>query len=179
MQKIKDESGITLVMLTITIIVMLILVAVTVTIGTENVQTSIDQNDFASLSVVQQAVLTQYKQADVLGELNRKVTVLDYTNKPTSFPGTMLVSTTSIEADGISWEITDFNYYEDYYYRLTPTQLSEIGISNSDSTYVVNYKTGEVYNETKKITSVGEKLYVKSTNNSTEDDEVDTTFSED
>ena len=51
-------------------------------------------------------------------------------------------------------------YQEDYYYRLTPENLKEIGIADAEHTYIVNYKTGEVYNETKKVDSNSELLYL-------------------
>ncbi len=56
---------------------------------------------------------------------------------------------------------TDITYAESYY-RLTPTDLEKLKIESDDDTkytYIVNYSTGEVYNETKQKTSLGKTLY--------------------
>lgn len=36
------------------------------------------------------------------------------------------------------------------YYRINNEQFKELGITDIKDTYIVNYKTGEVYNETQK-----------------------------
>ena len=60
------------------------------------------------------------------------------------------------------------------YYRLTPKNLTELSILNSEHTYIINYYTGEVYNETKKNTTDGLVLYIKSVDVHQRDDEHDT-----
>lgn len=58
-------------------------------------------------------------------------------------------------------------YQEDFYYRVGVQELQKLGISQDKNavtyTYIVNYKTGEVYNETKQATSASELLYLPST----------------
>ena len=39
-------------------------------------------------------------------------------------------------------------------------QFKELGITDIKDTYIVNYKTGEVYNETQKTTNDGNILYI-------------------
>ena len=57
---------------------------------------------------------------------------------------------------------------EEYYYKLAPDKLREIGITNTRDTYIVNYKTGEVINESKK--KINDKpLYLIGTNGNTID----------
>ena len=51
---------------------------------------------------------------------------------------------------------------EEDYYLLEQNELEEIGVENSKSTYIVNYKTGEVINNTKLVTKTGKPLYTYS-----------------
>ena len=46
------------------------------------------------------------------------------------------------------------------YYRINNEQFKELGITDIKDTYIVNYKTGEVYNETQKTTNDGNILYI-------------------
>ena len=43
--------------------------------------------------------------------------------------------------------------------------LKEMGVSQVEDSYIVNYKTGEVINETLKVTRSGQPLYVYATTN--------------
>ena len=54
------------------------------------------------------------------------------------------------------------NYAEDLtsYYQLSTLQLKQMGIEDSKYTYIVNYLTGEVINQTKAL--AGEKYYMYS-----------------
>ena len=49
-----------------------------------------------------------------------------------------------------------------YYYRLSDSDLKEMGVTQAQDSYIVNYKTGEVINETLKATRTGVPLYTYS-----------------
>ena len=78
----------------------------------------------------------------------------------------MRTSTLEDVPNTIIWKVTQFdatNNPEKEYYRLRKLDLSELGLSSNDvtnSSYIVNYSTGEVYNETSKTTKSGKVLYV-------------------
>ena len=61
------------------------------------------------------------------------------------------------------------------YFRLTPEELDRLNISNTTDTYVINYYTGEVYNETQELADDGSVLYLKLNNSVTTNKETDTT----
>lgn len=51
---------------------------------------------------------------------------------------------------------------EEKYYKLSKEDLKEIGIENEDDEYIVNYKTGECFNLTKKRSGENNyELYTK------------------
>lgn len=179
MQKKKNEEGITLIALAITIVVLLILAGVSITSGNTSIDSANDDNNKASLNLVQQAISTQYQQTILLSQT--EITPdSSFSNRPDGFIGTLITSTSEIDAEGISWVMADsYMYFEDYYYRLEKEDLRQLGLTNSDFVFVVNYKTGEVYNETLKETSTGEKLYIKALDSIPTEKTVDTTFSDD
>lgn len=155
MQKIKNEKGITLVVLTITIIVLGILIGVSLNFGLDSVDETVDNRLEADLQVIQQATITEYTKAQQLGYTNSN-------DRPINFVGT-IVDTSTLSAD-VSWKIIS-NPVQKYkaYYELTPDDLANLGILNCEDTYILNYYTGEVYNKTKQVNSKGEILYVYST----------------
>ena len=48
------------------------------------------------------------------------------------------------------------------YKELSISDLEKLGVTNEEDTFIVNYKTGEVINATKKVTESGKALYVYS-----------------
>ena len=56
------------------------------------------------------------------------------------------------------------DYAKEYYnlksFVKNNEQFKELGITDIKDTYIVNYKTGEVYNETQKTTNDGNILYI-------------------
>ena len=50
------------------------------------------------------------------------------------------------------------------YYRLTKAHLEQIGISNVEDQYIVNYVSGEVINFSQKADSKGNPIYVQADN---------------
>jgi len=156
MQKIKNESGITLIVLVITIIVLMTLTIVTINGGI----TSIKENQNAVLQVelqmIQQVAISEYTKAKQLGYTNSEDIPLNYVGTPIEV---------SELPEGIDWIADEEPPEKKYkaYYELTPDDLKKLEILNVEDTYILNYYTGEVYNKTKEKTSDGKKLYVKTT----------------
>ena len=174
MQKINSNKGITLVSLLVIIIIILILASVSIKLSIFSIDSSKDDANYATLNIIQQAVEEQYSKAKLLKETNVKISEA----KPSIFIGTP-IEYTDIADTTIDWHSKNYIYYEDYYYRLTPSDLEQLKIKNTEDTFIVNYKTGEVYNETKKTTSKNANLYVYLLNNTISNSEIDETFSDD
>ena len=165
----KNENGITLSALVITIIVIFILASISINYGVDTLNESKAKTLEASLEMVEQAVAEQYVKATELNLLNVKTT----SEQPATFVGTIVKANDLPQiagSDSIVFQKkeelagktnADITYAESYY-RLTPTDLEKLKIESDDDTkytYIVNYSTGEVYNETKPKTSLGKTLY--------------------
>ena len=165
----KNENGITLSALVITIIVIFILASISINYGVDTLNESKAKTLEASLEMVEQAVAEQYVKATELNLLN----VITTSDKPATFVGTIIKANDLPQiagSDSIVFQKkeelagktnADITYAESYY-RLTPTDLEKLKIESDDNTkytYIVNYSTGEVYNETKQKTSLGKTLY--------------------
>lgn len=165
----KNENGITLSALVITIIVIFILASISINYGVDTLNESKAKTLEASLEMVEQAVAEQYVKATELNLLNVKTT----SEQPATFVGTIIKANDLPQiagSDSIVFQKkeelagktnADITYAESYY-RLIPTDLEKLKIESDDDTkytYIVNYSTGEVYNETKQKTSLGKTLY--------------------
>ena len=151
MFKMKSMRGITLVALVITIIVMLILIGITVYMGSEGIRESKDKVLVSELGMMQHAVLQQY-------------TKYLTTKNPEDLPGNKLnddqINTLINEMDDVGVILLE----KGNYYMLNDSALIKLGVENVKYTYIVNYETGEVINNTQKMTSKGEALYIKGVN---------------
>lgn len=164
----KNENGITLSALVITIIVIFILASISINYGVDTLNESKAKTLEASLEMVEQAVAEQYVKATELNLLDVKTT----SDQPSTFVGELLKASDFAELpenpDGLKYkkksdleDKTDITYAESYY-RLKPEDLEKLKIESDDDTkytYIVNYSTGEVFNETKQKTSFGKLLY--------------------
>lgn len=166
---IKNKKGITLVALTITIIVLLMLAGITISLGSDSINESRDKKLLAEVEMIQQAAITEYTKASQLGLLGTGTI-------PSNFVGTT-VSVSSLNAL-INWEVTADEILADIsksYFRLTQDNLADLNITSSTSyTFIVNYYSGEVYNESKK-TSEDETVYISGSNADRLTDSGDTT----
>ena len=81
-------------------------------------------------------------------------------------PGTLITKT---EVEGIINDINaksgkNITLKGTEYKRLDASDLKNLGIKKEEDSFIVNYKTGEVINETIKVTKSGSALYVYSKN---------------
>lgn len=171
MLKMRNEKGVTLTALSVTIIVLMILLSITVNLGVDSINSTKDRKLQAELEMVQQACISEYTKAKELGYLKSSGIPENYVGEKIS--ASSLPSLTT----GLSWVYDSSSEpSEDYkkYYRLTKDDLTSMNILNSEHTYIVNYYTGEVYNETKRVTSEGVSLYIQSVESHQTEDKTDT-----
>lgn len=144
MGSLKKDNGVTLIALIITIIIILILASITIYSGANSIKVAKSNSLQAQLSVVQHAALERYTQYTTSNDVD-------------IIAGTKI---SNEEAEKVASELGVTLKEEGEYYRLTPSDLSRIGITEGlEDTYIVNYQTGEVMNETETKTPLGEALY--------------------
>ncbi len=166
---IKNNEGVTLITLVVTVIVLSILIGIGIPTANTVLQDTKKDRLSIELGLVRQAIMEQYGKAFAVGKTEKTAEE----ERVSFWVGQKITNFSEIklpEQDKVSFhqEIEQFyqknqnyncTYQEDYYYRLDPEKLSQIGIKNAVHTYIVNYKTGEVYNETKQLNGNSELLY--------------------
>lgn len=156
----RNNKGITLIALVITIVVLLIIASITIVGGIEGADTAAENKLLSELDMVQHAVLQRYikvqmTKEDVPGQIMNEI---DDVNRTVN-----LINETLEDGNKISLKINEYTTNNDkyqYYYELTPDTLKDLGITNAQDTYIVNYSTGEVINKTTPQTKSGEPLYI-------------------
>lgn len=161
----RNESGVTLVALVIMIILMLILAVVSIYAGSTSMINIVERQNQSVLNMVQEIVIAQYSKATYAGHTG--VRLIDTSFQPTSFYGECIltedayIDTPDDKPDAFPTVDEYLAYisepertYEECYYRLGAAELKALGIedntenNNSVHNYIVNYSTGEVYDET-------------------------------
>lgn len=171
---IKNEKGITLSSLMITVVVMIILTGVGIGSVYTGINDFIDNRLEIELGIVRQAVIEQYQKAKAVNKLEILISDDDIVQ---FWVGERLENIPESENNVLKYE-SSLNYQEDYYYRLNKENLDKLGLQDSKYTYIVNYKTGEVYNETKGKNSQGQVLYLPAINYGKENTEDTTNFND-
>lgn len=154
-EKMKKENGVTLIALVVTIIVLLILAGISIKVGTQNIKEAKNTSVLAEVSMVQHAALERYTKETMTGN-NHFPGVQKYTSMD-QIKNEIL----QLKNDAKLLEILE-NTKEsvsDYYY-LQQEDIEELGITKSESSYIINYKLGIVINVTTQITGNGESVYV-------------------
>ena len=151
---LKENNGITIIALVVTILVLLILAGVTINGVIQGIDESEENKLLSELSMVQHAITQRYTKYELTKDKDILVGTRIQTSTLENVPNT------------INWKVTQFdeiNNPEREYYRVNKSDLVKLGLSGddkTDSSYVVNYSTGEVYNETSKQTKSGKVLYL-------------------
>lgn len=181
MQMMKNEKGVTLIALVITIIVLIIIAAISLNAGLENIPQVDNSIYESEIIMVQKAVTERYVYAKTVGETERKISgesLQPTSYRGTVITDTSTIDKELIKdlketanSDRSSWygggtEDIDSHFnlnlnnsyvntngmtYDNCYYRLSIEDLEELGITGSKNTYIVNYRTGEIYNESRQI----------------------------
>lgn len=183
---IKNEKGITLTALVITIILMFILVGTGVNVSTTSLRDAKYNKWETELGIIRQATLEKYSMAEAVNQ-TKNTTSPEGENKSEFWIGTPIAPEELLEIAKLSdYSNSDANattqacldafedyaeqenilYQEDYYYLLEKNDLTQLGIDQSKHKYIVNYKTGEVYNITKQLPD-SQLLYLPTTLSST------------
>jgi Tfp pilus assembly protein PilE len=155
----KNNNGVTLMALTIIIIVLLIITSVATYSGLNTLKDAKENAKLSELGIIQQAVIENYTKYKLTkNNMYIRGDAVDYNevnNLATEMNVKLLITSAyTIESDQKSTS---------YYYRLEKNDLEEMDISQVEDSYIVNYETGEVLNETQKKTSTGKALYIYAT----------------
>lgn len=157
MKYIKNENGVTIVVLVITIIVLLILAGIGINMGVESAVKARDSKLSSELNMVQHAVFETYTkyqvQAQVVEQDLPGTKITDYgqvVNKASNFQDNLKITA-----------YTENMNNDEYYYELSEkNDFKALGITQNEDTYIINYKTGEVMNITTPKTSDEKLLYI-------------------
>lgn len=146
---LRKNNGVTMIALVVTIIIILIIASISITGTIRGKDETVESKQFSELGMIQHAVLERYTKAqltkeDLPGTQANKSEVLEILNKMKELTGK---------------EITLQGKDEDYK-SLSKEDLSNLGISNTENEYIVNYKTGEVIDKTSIATKSGKALYL-------------------
>ncbi len=146
---LRKTNGVTLVALIITVILLLIISGISITGTLRGHKETKEASQISELNMIQHAILERYTKAQLTKE---------------ELPGTTItendVKTIIGEINDITGE--DITLKGKEYKELSISDLEKLGVTNEEDTFIVNYKTGEVINATKKVTESGKALYVYS-----------------
>lgn len=157
MERVKQEKGITLIMLTIIIIALFILVGVSMNTGLYDISSTLDSRLEGELRIVQYAVLQQYAKYKTTLDASYLIGT-DFNSQIQNF------RSTNYNSLSLAHNIQNNDEKYKHYFKITKEQLVSLGVQDSQYSYVVNYYTGEVFNADVFVTSIGTPLYVKGKN---------------
>lgn len=160
MKNLRENKGITLIVLIITIVVLLIIAGISISGGITGIEESNDNRAMTELEKVQHAITQRYSKFELT-----KDTSLIVGTKIDDLP---TIPTPTGETKAPTWKVfqvtsgaTVSTHPERKYYRLSQSDLQNLGLTGSEngSSYIVNYYSGEIFDENKKQTSKGTVLY--------------------
>lgn len=146
---IRKNNGITLVALVITVILLVIITSISITGTIKSQKETKESSQFSELSMIQHAILERYTKSQLTKE---------------ELPGiTINISEVKVITDKMSLDTGEnITLKGEEYKRLNKADLQELGITGEADSYIVNYSTGEVINETIKVTESKKALYIYS-----------------
>ena len=154
---INKEKGITLLALVVTIIMLIILASTIVNIGQNKIKESEENAKLSELGIVQNAILQRKTKADLTDEDYPGETIIEANINLEKTIEEINNNRASGEEEIIKKDDDNSNYY---FLSTENGGLEELGITNSEDAYIVNYETGEVINYTTKLTETGKPLYI-------------------
>lgn len=146
---IRESKGITLVTLVLTVVLLLIISGISITGTLRGHEEAEEVSQISELNMIQHAILERYTKAQLTKE---------------TLPGTEI---SKAEVEEIIKSINDKSGENivlkgTEYKKLDKSDLKNLGITDEEDTFIVNYKTGEVINVSKRVTKSGKALYVYS-----------------
>lgn len=142
----RENKGVTLITLVITIIILLIIASISIGSGITGAEKTTENKLFSELKMVQHAILERYTRVMLTKE---------------ELPGKKLEQQ---EINELEQKLNGESLKGKEYYKITKNNLKELGITETIDEYIVNYQTGEVYNNTKHKTNSGKVLYIYALN---------------
>ena len=154
---IRKNEGITLVTLVVTVVLLLIISGISITGTLRGHKETEEASQISELNMIQHAILERYTKAQLTKE---------------TLPGTKMniseVQKIIDEINDNSGENINLKDLKDLkgaeYKQLSTADLENLGVTKEDDTFIVNYKTGEVINASKKVTKSGKALYIYAKN---------------
>ena len=147
---IRKNEGNTVITLVITILLLLIIAGISITGTLRGHEETEETTQISELNMIQHAIFERYTKAQLTKE---------------TLPGTAIELT---EVNAIVEKINNQASGEKItlkgteYKQLSIADLKNLGITKEKDTFIVNYKTGEVINASKKVTKSGKALYIYS-----------------
>lgn len=142
----RENKGVTLIALVITIIILLIIASISIESGITGAEKATENKLFSELKMVQHAILERYTRVMLTKE---------------ELPGKKLEQQ---EINELEQKLNGESLKGKEYYKITKNNLEELGITETIDEYIVNYQTGEVYNNTRHKTISGKVLYIYALN---------------
>lgn len=161
----KNERGITLIALIITVIVLIIITGIFIGNVSDN-KDSVDKSKkevaLYELHEIEQAILerdTKYKQTNV--DANLLGTKISWSDASNYLNAIVLKTSKPLNLLGLDYDKLGNQPANIYYYKLNADDLEKLGLHNvkENSEYIVNYSTGEVWDNVKLATKDNEPLY--------------------
>ena len=146
---LRKTNGVTLVALIITVILLLIISGISITGTLRGHKETKEASQISELNMIQHAILERYTKAQLTKEELPGTTITENDVK------TIIDEIKDITGENITLKGTEYK-------ELSISDLEKLGVTNEEDTFIVNYKTGEVINATKKVTESGKALYVYS-----------------
>lgn len=144
MMKLNSNNGITLAILVLMIILLSIIISITISTSTKQINKSADSQYKSELYIVQQAIYQKYIEHNEKGDSLEESKITEFNADYTDF----LKAFKKVYGEDKS--------PEGNYYLLKQNEFESLGLSGKTaekSEFIVNYETGEVYNNTKKYYS--------------------------
>ncbi len=146
---IRKNNGITLVALVITIVLLLVISGISITGTLRGHKETLSAKQLSELEMVQHSILERNTKAQLTKE------ELPGTDVNIAEVQEIIKDINSKTGDSIELKGTEYK-------KLEKPDLENLGITSEDDTFIVNYKTGEVINETVRVTNLNKALYIYS-----------------
>ena len=147
----KNNKGITTMSLVITVIILVILAGIAIVGGNlSSIDRTKEAKEISELNMVQHAILEKYTASKIIID-----TTLPGTNQTIAETQSVIDQINEEAGTNIQLKVTSYKDADstDNYKLLRTDDFELLGIDNIDDTYIVNYKTGEVINNTKLVTT--------------------------
>lgn len=149
----KNQKGVTMIALIITIIVLLIIASISIGSALNSHETAAKNKLLTEVGMVQHAALERYTQESLMNS-----NILPGT--PYSSMDEIKNDITELSSEEKLTNLLNNNQTPSDYYYLETADLEEMQITNTEDSYIINYKLGLAINVTTPKTALGKPVYV-------------------